>query len=177
MSYLKRPFANGHFHPAASNYFNAEPLASTKNAYIDLNEVFCEAVQQFEEERSRRSIIIRCDHLPSAMIDQQHVLHIFTELIGMIVRHSPIGNDLFLYIKSSATNAESIVKTSMMHASAFEIQFFTNVAVDADWYNLYHQKLEEISIAITSFKGRFVYNNTGGVSCLFCITLPGKLSV
>jgi hypothetical protein len=104
-------------------------------------------------------------------------LHLFSELISMILNHPPQNSKLFLYITCNEQAPDTDIIDLRLKESfkLFKIDFHTNITSDDQWINLYKANLAKCSLLVQQGCSSFSFFPICNTGCLFSISLPGKI--
>jgi hypothetical protein len=141
---------------------------------LDLNAVVSEALHQLQPSIQRSNVIVRCEQLPVTEGNEAALLHLFHDLIQLIIQHPPVGSKLFLFIDCTASQADE--QPPSADARFYTIKFHTNIATSDEWRVSHQDVLSKSQQVLTEHHGEFAVRLNNSAGCLFSITLPGKLS-
>ena len=142
---------------------------------VDLNQVLETVCNGFIAEG--KSFILRSDKLPHVLGDEEVFLHLFKELVAMILNHPPQNSKLFLYVTCREDNPDEDVIDMRLTGDIrlFRTNFYTNITSDDQWTDLYKEDLAANSLLVEQNGGNFSFFPICNTGCLFSISLPGKI--
>src|SRR5687767_14507525 len=126
-------------HPLASSLnekaSNGRPLSGEKDS-TDLNVILRQIFDLYEPEFQKVAAVVRCDTLPSVRCHPEELMHVFEDLLFMIMQNPPDTGRLLIYIKCEPLT--DTVKTRVSTGTdQFKISIHTNISKGADWEVLY----------------------------------------
>ena len=151
------------------------PPHGSEQSDVDLNQILQTVCSRCITEG--KSFILRADKLPHVQGKEEIFLHLFGELISMILNHPPQNSKLFLYItcKEQPPDADTIDLRLIESFKLFKIDFHTNITSDDQWINLYKANLAKCSLLVQQAGNSFSFFPICNTGCLFSISLPGKI--
>jgi hypothetical protein len=153
---------------------NSQPAIVTVKQAVCLNSVI-KAVFMGERARiDKQKVIIRCDQLPTVLMEEEAVQQVCRLLLLCILDQPPKRGKLFLYIKCNVLEEDAIDMALPDGIQQYEICFHTNSFNKPAWQELFKETLDYCRITCMQYGSNFFYNNSSDGHYLFRVTLPGK---
>jgi K+-sensing histidine kinase KdpD len=136
---------------------------------LSLNDVFKESLKKAQAQVDNLQLIIRCENLPLIKADEEEMVKLFDDLLGMILNHAPNGSKLFLYVDCEENINEP------KEEKHYLIKFHTNITTHENWKLVNSQALVNCRLILSRHNGTLVVNDVSNTGCLFSFSLPGKI--
>jgi hypothetical protein len=164
-----------HVNNFSDNFINSQVPEENEQPNVDLNDVVQTICNRYIT--SGKNFILRSDKLPQINGNKESLIHLFSELISMIVTHPPQNSKLFLYITKEQPQDEEVMDLRFTAGvKMYTIDFHTNITSDEHWMALYKNNLDECSVFIRQNGGNFSFFPICNTGCLFSIFLSGKIN-
>jgi hypothetical protein len=141
------------------------PLPS-EPALVDLNEIIQKALAPLQ--RSNR--VIRCGELPLVKGSKEQWQQLMEALLYCIFSGSEPRKKLYLHIDVEKVQEQCAGDSEAVRYA--QIQFYTNLAVSADWLNHCTSAFEKCRRICESVGAQLIMNSDGQSGNLFLIKIP-----
>ena len=166
MSPLDSKFLDGNFNTLEKKSFPG---------FLSLNEVLQISLKKAQAQVDKARLIVRCETLPRIKADQDEMVKLFHELLGMILNSGQGNQRLFLYIDCEEDTSDVIDMNLEPGLKHYFIKFHTNIVAHDNWKLVNSQSLISCRQILSRHNGNLAVNDISSSGCLFSVWLPGKI--
>lgn len=140
-----------------------------RNSLNNLHVVLRKAILKYQAIYEGLTIIYRCTALPLIEMEDDLLVTLFDQIVGLIIQQAPEKSKLFLNV---ICEDEDIFIMKKGLKDNYSIKIFATISSLENWYGINERILSDCDAILYKLKGNLTFKTVDNNSILFTLSIP-----